>query len=316
MCTACARDVKGVIYCEDCIAAHVSDSIPAPAVGKRPRVEDAPNSVLATLLGFIPGVGAMYNGQFSKAFVHILIFASLIWVKADVGGSAEAFFGVMIFGFYCYMVFDAYKTARAKELGEPPPDLFGFDSFHGEQNSPASARTPVHPHEPIAMPGTAVPPGPRHRVSPVGALILIGIGVIFLLYNLGLFRFGWMGSLWPVILIGAGIWLYARRRPGCACGVCRTRHLMGPAVLVTLGALFLLENIHPRSFHHTWPLLLIVIGAVKIIQNSASREGHIGPPPGAPPVEAPPDASALVSSGSAPEQLPQDEDELRKPGEM
>lgn len=66
---------------------------------------------------------------------------------------------------------------------------------------------------------------------------------------------------------------------------------MAPAVLITLGVLFLLDNLNVRSFHDTWPLLLIVIGIVKVLQYTASTEGHTdylqSPPYGAPP-PAPP----------------------------
>ncbi|HEY1159962.1 MAG TPA: hypothetical protein VGE83_04995, partial [Terracidiphilus sp.] len=37
-----------------------------------------PSPGLAALLGFIPGVGAMYNGQFIKGMVHLAIFAVLV----------------------------------------------------------------------------------------------------------------------------------------------------------------------------------------------------------------------------------------------
>ena len=40
-----------------------------------PPMPNAPNPQLAALLGAIPGVGAMYNGQFAKGIAHIAIFA-------------------------------------------------------------------------------------------------------------------------------------------------------------------------------------------------------------------------------------------------
>jgi len=56
--------------------------------------------------------------------------------------------------------------------------------------------------------------------------------------------------------------------------------MMGPAVLITLGCLFLLQELHlgwNYGFHRTWPVLLIVIGIVKVLQYSAPVEGHIPP---------------------------------------
>ena len=50
--------------------------------------------------------------------------------------------------------------------------------------------------------------------APVGAVILIGLGFLFLFNTLGWFRFFWMGRLWPLILIVIGVWLFARRAGG------------------------------------------------------------------------------------------------------
>jgi hypothetical protein len=52
---------------------------------------------------------------------------------------------------------------------------------------------------------------------------------------------------------------------------------MGPAVLVTLGLLFLLANMADYPFERTWPILLIVIGAIKVIRYVIPESGHINP---------------------------------------
>ena len=67
VCEQCKRDVRGVIYCEDCLASRVEGTLPPPAAAVVPAAPAGPrtsgsNPVAATLLGFIPGVGAMYNG--------------------------------------------------------------------------------------------------------------------------------------------------------------------------------------------------------------------------------------------------------------
>ncbi len=63
----------------------------------------------------------------------------------------------------------------------------------------------------------------------------------------------------------------------CGCSRCRCRGLMGPVVLITLGALFLIGQYSGRySFSELWPILLIVIGVVKIAEAIASTEGHTG----------------------------------------
>lgn len=62
----------------------------------------------------------------------------------------------------------------------------------------------------------------------------------------------------------------------CGCARCRCRGLMGPAVLITLGILFLINQYGRYSFGELWPILLIVIGAVKVAESLSSTEGHVG----------------------------------------
>jgi hypothetical protein len=79
----------------------------------------------------------------------------------------------------------------------------------------------------------------------------------------------------------------------CTCSRCTIRGLMGPAVITTLGILFLLNELRHGylSFGHTFPVLLIVIGAILLASALAPMDGHIGAP-GAP---APPVAPAPPS---------------------
>lgn len=73
----------------------------------------------------------------------------------------------------------------------------------------------------------------------------------------------------------------------CACRRCTIRSLMGPAILITIGVLFLLSELQGRyfDFDNTWPVILLVIGAVSLASALAPMDGHIsGPLPPAPPV--------------------------------
>ena len=65
---------------------------------------------------------------------------------------------------------------------------------------------------------------------------------------------------------------------------------MGPAILLTLGSLFMLERMHGPGFHRTWPILLLVIGLVKLLGVSSPNTGMQPPmqppmPPASGPVE-------------------------------
>lgn len=65
-------------------------------------------------------------------------------------------------------------------------------------------------------------------------------------------------------------------RTKCTCMRCRMCGLMWPAILITLGILFLVAEYSSRySFMDLWPILLIVIGTVKLVESTASTEGHI-----------------------------------------
>ena len=69
---------------------------------------------------------------------------------------------------------------------------------------------------------------------------------------------------------------YVRNR-NCSCVRCRCHGLMGAAILITLGVLFLLENFHVMPFDQSFPILLLVIGSVLLIGRTGSTEGHIDP---------------------------------------
>ncbi len=236
LCSVCARDVRGVVYCEECLASQMSGSVlPPRSTAVPPSVEPAvgmPRPALAAILGCIPGVGAMYNGEFAKGFIHVLIFATLIWMTDHISGV----FGLGIAAFVIYMPFEAYKTARARELGLPAPDPFGFNNLFA--STPPASRAGVAasvvpnvapnvaPADASGVTANVVPPGatagtvapdvplppePHSRV-PVGALILIGLGVLFLADELGALHFDWIWRFWPLILIAIGVRILMQRQ--------------------------------------------------------------------------------------------------------
>ena len=120
LCPACVRSVGGVVYCEPCLSARLS----AGGIGAAPITGLHAHPLLAGLLGFIPGVGAMYNGQYVKALAHVLIFAVFVSL------SDKSFvFGLMIAAWVFYQVFDAAQTAKARRDGLPLPNPFGLNDL-------------------------------------------------------------------------------------------------------------------------------------------------------------------------------------------
>jgi hypothetical protein len=332
LCAACVRDVRGAMFCEQCLADRLGTALPpTPALGAvnpPPAItERLPSPGMAAVLGFIPGVGAMYNGQFMKGFMHVMAFVCLIWMADHFGPIMVPVF----FAYFFYLVFDAYKTAHALELGQPVPDPFGFERMFGPTPRPqvaafvppsaatAGGMTPASsgaagytPMQGATGSMQDVPPQPRSGI-PTGAVILIGLGVLFFLNTVGLLEFG-LDRFWPLILIAFGGWMFARRwglvgrcAGSCYCDRCKTRHITWPAVIVTLGVLFLLDNLHGPGFERTWPLILLVIGGVKLFQSNASDAGHIGALPMPPAQPVPPPAPPMDASSTPPQSAPPSE---------
>jgi hypothetical protein len=284
LCNQCTRDVRGVIYCESCLAARMEGVAAAPFVPVMPpqppptgyqqfmdqglgvKVPPGPASgpnpaVAGILAGFFPiGVGAVYTGQYAKGLAHLAIAVLMIMgVSSDeVPWQVKTILGISMGFFYIYQIIDSVRSAKAVQTGEPVPDPFGLAQAFGAG-------------ERLGIESTKVP---------AGAAVLIGLGVIFLLHTVGLFSFS-IDRFWPLILVFLGVWLFAKQwgfiggATVCRCERCRTRKMMGPAILVTLGIVFLI------GFWHAWPAILLVIGVVKLMQSNASAEGHTGPlPPG------------------------------------
>jgi Domain of unknown function (DUF5668) len=61
------------------------------------------------------------------------------------------------------------------------------------------------------------------------------------------------------------------------------RAIRWPLTLITLGALFALNNFTPFGFHQTWPVLLIVFGILSLLGRGLGPSSiPPGPPPGGP----------------------------------
>jgi hypothetical protein len=77
-------------------------------------------------------------------------------------------------------------------------------------------------------------------------------------------------------------------RVRCRCPRCTIRALAGPAVVITIGVLFLLQEVRGGNFDfgNTYPVILVVLGAILLASSLAPMDGHISSqtvPPNAPP---------------------------------
>jgi len=264
LCANCTRDVKGVIYCENCLAERLAGVQPVTAqplsglVATAPPIapSSGPNPAVAGILaGFFPfGVGAVYTGQYAKGLAHLLIFVGLI-LGMNQGDPLDTICGLVFAFFYVWQIIDSVRTAKALQIGQPPPDPLGLGQAFGAGEKTDTSRIPM------------------------AAVVLIGLGVLFLLQTMGVFEFS-VGRLAPLFCIALGLWLFGKRwgwipSHRIYSHADRMRGLVGPVVLVTIGALSLIEDLGGPRWHRSWPVLLLAIGITKLLE----RQTPPSPPP-------------------------------------
>jgi hypothetical protein len=200
MCPDCVRPVRDALYCEECLARLMG--IPAaPPVATAPAAYQAPflgeaapiipaspgqlgpvgsgSPSIALMLGFFPGLGAVYNGEYNKALIHIVVFAAMIvGLSSGLDAGPTVALSLLLAGFVFYMAFDAMRTAQARRTGTVVADP--LESWSKER--------------------------------PIGPIILIAAGGLLLLNNFDWFPF-WRFSrmTWPLILIIVGILMFRNR---------------------------------------------------------------------------------------------------------
>jgi hypothetical protein len=202
LCQACERPAQGTIFCDEhAVPAAAANPVSTPAPGPVPGATPyspyvtpytspytAPGDTsaspgLAFVLGLIPGVGAIYNGQYAKGLVHVVILGLIISIMSSgAAGGLEVLFGFMIPLWFFYMAFEAYHTARKRVRGEP------LDEF--------SSIFPVRPNS---------------SGFPAGPIVLILVGVLFLLNSLDIIRFYQLVRWWPLFLIALGVYMLVAR---------------------------------------------------------------------------------------------------------
>ena len=141
---------------------------------------------LALFLGMIPGVGAIYNGQYAKGMVHAIIWGVLMSIaNSEAAHGMEPVFVMTVVAWMAYMAFEAYHTARKRRMGEPVDEYSSLVNLSG-----------------------------RSDQIPVAAVVLIILGILLLLHTLNLLDFDRVVRFWPVLLIAAGVYLLYGRFTG------------------------------------------------------------------------------------------------------
>jgi Domain of unknown function (DUF5668)/B-box zinc finger len=208
LCETCRRQADGTVYCEEHVPGAQWSAPPPPppppftapepppyrppeatpyttTQPPHPAITDPGSSPgLAFLLGFIPGVGAIYNGQYVKGLIHVVVFGLLVSIVGndEMGENLQPLFGMMIAVWIFYMAFEAYHTAKRRQLGQPVDE---FSSIVPRSGHPA--RFPLAP------------------------TVLIAVGILFLLHNLNILRIGELLRYWPVALICLGAYMLYER---------------------------------------------------------------------------------------------------------
>src|SRR5438552_8166063 len=118
LCPACDHRIRGFPFCQDCIVAGVELLRQNSQFNASHVLRRKSSPFVATLLSFVPGLGAAYNGQTSKAIVHFAIFASFFQMAVLTQGLQFFILGVL--GTWLFAAVDACRTAQLMRAGLSP----------------------------------------------------------------------------------------------------------------------------------------------------------------------------------------------------
>jgi hypothetical protein len=104
----------------------------------------------------------------------------------------------------------------------------------------------------------------------IGGTLLLILGILFALQNLGMVRAGHLGDYWPLLLVWVGLSRMLGSRRG--------NHFASGVVIFLLGVFFQLDRLDMifMPMHQFWPLLLIAIGFGLIADSFVGRRGGRG----------------------------------------
>jgi len=146
-------------------------------IQKRPPKSPALAGIFS---GFIPGTGALYNGQYLKGILFIIIFAGLVTVQEHGGG--QPFKGLLLAGFYFFQLIEAVQTA--KDINRQALVANGAEKETTIEKELAKL-------------------GPSGSVF--WGIVLIVLGGIFLLGNFDIINYDRIWDFWPLAVIIVGL---------------------------------------------------------------------------------------------------------------
>ncbi len=191
LCDVCKQPVQGTVFCEE--HAPPLTATPPPPVPTAPPPYAAPvadpsvSPGLAFTLGLIvPGVGAIYNGQYAKGLVHAIVWGLLLSIATSgSAGNLLPLFIILIVAWVFYMAIEAYQTALRRRAGRPVDEFSSLLDLHARGSS-----------------------------FPAGAVLLIVVGVLLLLNTMDIIPLDRVLRYWPVLLIVLGVYLLYGRVAG------------------------------------------------------------------------------------------------------
>jgi hypothetical protein len=158
---------------------------------------------------------------------------------------------------------------------------------------------PYAPIPPVMPPfdPAAYPPPPAGSTFPVGAVVLIGLGTIFLLGTTRVFSLFPPEALVGTVLLGFAAWIFLRRMTEFGAPVTndfnpgysyRLLCAIKAAVWFALpGSLLLLDGFDILRWSHSWPFFLIIPGIIAILDRVAAQSAAATPYPTPAPTATP-----------------------------
>jgi hypothetical protein len=152
-------------------------------IQKRPPKSAAAAGILS---GIFPGIGQIYNGEYLKGILFIIIFAGLVSMQPHRG---QPFLGLLLAGFWFFQLIEAIQTA--KTINRRALVEAGGETAAGTPEATPLAATPAA------------------RGSVFWGIVLVALGGIFLLANFSLIDFDRVIDFWPLVVIVIGIKMIA-----------------------------------------------------------------------------------------------------------